>query len=297
MKKYNMNKVEHWQQYWLTHPTLNSFDFDYHDANGPYLFVKEHWQRVWQDIISSDVVVDLAAGKGALAKLAYDDNVQCHAFISIDSAHSQTANINNENAFRFDKGNIERLSLDDSSINLAVSMFGIEYANLTKVFVELERCVSRQFHFLCHHPDSIITQKSRITHAIVDELFATESIKNVLEHRTRTIPDTLLLSELKTILNAQTCPHFREEVMYIGRQAAQIVMSNMTDSQKFTQFVTWIEAMQHNQVRLNEQIVAADNITQWLNERPELETFNISTKTMLYKDTPFAWNIIGNKKY
>ena len=84
--------------------------------------------------------------------------------------------------------------------------------------------------------------------------------------------------------------------MFIGQQVAQIVRSKGTNNQKFMHFLAWIESIKQNQIRLNEQIEAAENITKWLEKRPKLEKFTVCSEPMLCKETPFAWNLIGNKK-
>ena len=83
-------KTEVWDHYWETNSSMNSFAFDYSATEGPYARINEFWVRVFEQFTSSDTIVDLGAGNGALAHLFLQNKElqNIEKWINIDSANT-----------------------------------------------------------------------------------------------------------------------------------------------------------------------------------------------------------------
>ena len=82
-----------WNAYWQEHQTSNSFGCDYSENEGPYGVVNRYWLECFDAFEPRQVICDLGAGNGALAKLFIDsrDELNCKRWLSTDIATTRLA--------------------------------------------------------------------------------------------------------------------------------------------------------------------------------------------------------------
>jgi len=127
----------------------------------------------WRDVVvgDHDRVIDLACGNGALAWLANDflNNESAKTnIIGIDSADIDPFGTLKKNSDDFPMVEfisdvpIEKLPFDDSSIDVAISQYGLEYSDLTRSIPELSRVLkpSAKMGFIVHSEQSSIVKGS-----------------------------------------------------------------------------------------------------------------------------------------
>ena len=154
-----------WSAYWAAgalHSCADSFVGNYSGV------IAEFWKPRFKSLMPQSTVLDLATGNGALPLLLWEcrqglDDVHVDA---VDLAqvspgwHQQDVHRN----ITFHPGvAMEQLPFADATFDLAVSQFGLEYAQWPAALHEILR-VSRPHGsaaFVMHHPQSIIVQVGR----------------------------------------------------------------------------------------------------------------------------------------
>jgi len=157
---------EQWSVLWTrdTVTTISSMFQDNYD-----LTVADFWEQVV--VGDHDRVIDLACGNGALAWLAND-------FLNRDSARTMITGIDAATIDPFktlnkDKkeypmveflGNtpIEKLPFDDSTVDVAISQYGLEYSELQRSIPEISRVLKPEakMGFILHNEQSSILKGS-----------------------------------------------------------------------------------------------------------------------------------------
>lgn len=287
-----------WNAYWEQHKTSNSFGCDYTENEGPYGVVNRHWLECFDTFDSSETVCDLGAGNGALAKLFIDSRKQlnCKKWFSTDLALTRLDFTHQKVEAR--RMNAEQMELIDQSIDVFVSMFGIEYADLDKVFAEINRCLSPtgRYQFLLHHQDSVITQQSRVTvnvgQRILDNAFW-QTLSNLNIHSFTELKH-LLLQQLN-IQMQQASVDEQDDVKIIGHSIFSLVQSSQSTHQVIIGLTELVEQIKQQNSRLIAQIIAADQteqLTQLL-EKSSLSCYKLSILT--YNKAILGWSVIGKK--
>ncbi len=158
-----MNRLssEHWSNYW-DKGTVTTF---YKKFNNNYdKEIKSHWEKAFSQLPNPAHVVDLATGNGALLSLlnqyAGVNNMPFSA-IGIDFAELNpkvTEKVINENVSMVENTLIEDTQLDGSCIDLAISQFGFEYADIPAAVTELDRILKPKasINFIMHAHNSQI---------------------------------------------------------------------------------------------------------------------------------------------
>ena len=287
-----------WNAYWQEHQTSNSFGCEYSENEGPYGVVNQYWLECFDAFEPRQVICDLGAGNGALAKLFIDsrDELNCKRWLSTDIATTRLA-FTHKRVFPATM-NVENMDLEALSIDVFVSMFGIEYADLERVFVEVARCLkpNGQYQFLLHHHDSVITHQSKVTvnvgQRILDNSF----------WQTLSKLNTLTLQELKPLLLQQLNAQMRqasleeqEDVKIIGHSIFGLVQSSHSTGQVIQGVSELVEQIKQQNIRLTTQIEAAKQSQQLsrLLEKSPLSCYKLSTLT--YDQAILGWSVIGKK--
>jgi ubiquinone/menaquinone biosynthesis C-methylase UbiE len=254
-----------WDQYWQDHHASNSFGCDYTENTGPYGTVNRFWLDCFATLKATDIVMDVGCGNGALAKLFLDSQVQsaCQLWHSVDLAKVKFAF--DHPAFSFTQADMTALPFADNSVDVCVSMFGLEYANLVDVFSELTRVQTSQqrLYAMLHHSDSVITRQSKVTHRVSEQmlsgsLFADLGVYAALNHQQL---GQQLLQRLQTHLHAAE-PIEVDEVKLIGQAIFQILQSSSDSGECVTRLSQLVTQMQAQQTRLEQQILAAEQAEQ-----------------------------------
>mgnify|MGYP001079043423 CR=1 FL=1 len=165
-----MNKTQpgwQWNNYWesgaVTTFSEGRFETGY---IGP---VKNFWRDQIKSLDDSAVIVDLATGNGAIPLIAAEymiENEKNWNIIGIDYAHIKPPVDKNKelSVVTFHSSTpIENTNIETASVDLVTSQYGIEYADLDKAVMELQRIMKQGAYFttIMHHPDSLVVKQSK----------------------------------------------------------------------------------------------------------------------------------------
>jgi ubiquinone/menaquinone biosynthesis C-methylase UbiE len=289
-------KKQAWEHYWESNSSMSSFAFDYSATEGPYARINEFWVRAFEQFTSSDTIVDLGAGNGALVHLFLQSKglQYIEKWLNIDSAKA-VARIEHSIVI-YQQDDMCELSLLDNSVDHFVSMFGLEYGDLSKTIPHLYRCLrlGGQFHFILHHEDSIISKQSRVTINVIEEVFASNILNDLAQF--------VSVEELKThLLNGlnQTLQSVEEDalddVKIIGKAIYNIIHSSKNLTNKVDMLVSLKKDMLWQVERLQQQLAGAQQVTL-------LATFLLENALNEYYLTPLShengilcWSLAGTK--
>lgn len=156
---------EVWSRYWLEgtlHCLPGSYDGNYGGA------FRDFWLDVFQDLRPSDQVLDVGTGNGALPALIVESLPKITPAVdAIDLATvtpTWLASQPTSKAIRF-HGNtaVESLPFSDDSFDLAISQYGLEYAQHGKAAREVTRVLKPRgrLALLMHHAQSHLVHVAR----------------------------------------------------------------------------------------------------------------------------------------
>lgn len=291
-------KSKAWDSYWANNNSTNSFEFDYSTSDGPYGIINAFWQKVFQQFSETELVVDLAAGNGALANLFVQSRSQlnCHQWINIDSANAQ--NVIKHKQVQYKKDNIEELSLPDASVDHFISMFGLEYALFSKSLIQIKRCLkeSGKFHFIMHHKDSVISLQSAITIEVFEDVLASGLLDNLAQYKEHSSLKRHLLTGLNKQLHSKAAK-YHDDVKLIGQNIYYILESTSVVATCIERLQDLVEDLALQVTRLQQQLSAADQVTMIKAELPSAGFNNYSLKELKYNNDILAWVLIGHKTF
>ena len=174
--------AEQWSEYWRK-GTITTFHGRFgQNYDGK---VRDYWHGILDRLPTSARIVDLATGNGAIALLAaqYDRrNDKQFGIAAVDYAEIDPPTLFSNTAFAQDLRTIRFLSntpieatgLPDHGHDLAMSQFGLEYADAEAAVAEAARILKRRnavFAAMIHHADSAIVRQAREG---VDQILACE---------------------------------------------------------------------------------------------------------------------------
>ena len=161
-----------WTRYWQS-GTVTTFHGRF--ANNYDGVVRSHWHGIFDRLPADAKIVDLGTGNGAIALLAAryshcrhrDFDITAVDFAEIDPVRQLAgmAAARHLPRVRFlGRTRIERTTLPDSTLELAMSQFGFEYAPADEAFAEVDRILKRSgghFAAMIHHADSAIVRQAK----------------------------------------------------------------------------------------------------------------------------------------
>lgn len=164
--------AEQWSEYWRK-GTITTFHGRFgQNYDGK---VRDHWHAILDRLPTSARIVDLATGNGAIALLAAQHgrrNDRQFEITAVDYAEIDPPTLFSKTAFAEDLREIRFLSntpieatgLPDDAFDLAVSQFGLEYADADATVAEIARILKPRdavFASMIHHGDSAIVRQAR----------------------------------------------------------------------------------------------------------------------------------------
>ena len=203
--------AKQWSNYWEK-GTVTTFHKKFeNNYDGE---IKAHWNKQFVDLESQSTVIDLATGNGALLVLLDDylnenKNKNFKAY-GVDFAELNTEFVDKIKSLTVvlkDKTLIEDTGIEDSSIDLAMSQYGIEYSDLDKTVCELDRIMKpkSKLNFIMHHSDSqiikegfqslsqieLVNNKLKLNNTIKELLPAIDKLKETGKTKYKTKADRL----------------------------------------------------------------------------------------------------------
>ncbi len=161
-----------WSRYWRK-GTITTFHGRF--ANNYDGTVRDYWHRVFDQLPTGARIVDLGTGNGAIALLAAQYGRRRHKefeIAAVDYADIDPMRLFTGKDFGQDLRDIQFLAntpveattLPDHAYDLAMSQFGLEYADSDAAVAEVDRILKRRgavFAAMIHHTDSGIVGQAR----------------------------------------------------------------------------------------------------------------------------------------
>lgn len=160
--------AKHWTNYWQK-GTVTTFHKKFeNNYDGE---IKLHWNEVFGELKEGSCVVDLGTGNGALLSLLDEflvENTKSVKAYGIDFAELNVEIISKIKSLDIvlkEKTFIEDTGLLEDSIDLVVSQYGVEYSNLDKTVIELDRILKpkSKISFIMHNESSQIIKEGSQT--------------------------------------------------------------------------------------------------------------------------------------
>lgn len=133
--------------------------------------VDRHWLQLAESLPRNAQVLDLGCGAGVLGRILLSRRIDLHV-TGVDFAGVPVVHQPNLTIRRWVK--MEDLPFPDSSFDAAISLFGIEYADIAPTATELGRVLrpGAPFSFLVHHQDSDTLREGSLRRRVLLDLFS-----------------------------------------------------------------------------------------------------------------------------
>ena len=296
-----------WQAYWQSHSTHNSFMHEYEAGDGPYGVIEQYWQSVYATFPNDAVVVDLGAGNGALSHLYCQflssasshstcASHACHLWHNVDYAHITAPTLHPW--ISHTQADMHELPFADNSVDVIVSMYGIEYSDVTRTLTQAARVLKPdgQCVLVMHHPKSVITAQSKITIAVINAMLQ-EPMLNGLTGVNIDNVDALkryCLQILTTHLR-QVPENSQEDVKLIGQNVFNILQSNDALLGLIQQLNLLGQNMAAHAQRLVQQIEAAQQVAQLQSIDVKTGFTHSNFSSLEFDDSPIATTMLAGK--
>ena len=161
-----MKQNENWSKFWAQGHVTTFGEFFKEGYRGE---IGQWWQTVLQRLPEGGQVVDLGCGNTALLTAILEAGLQLQ-YIGVDPAavsiNPRASTLLVESMFppKLLTGyGAESVPLESGSVDAVVSVFGIEYAELSKAIPEVSRLLvpEGRFDWIVHHADSVVSRMSR----------------------------------------------------------------------------------------------------------------------------------------
>ena len=160
-----MKQNENWSKFWAQGHVTTFGDFFKEGYRGE---IGQWWATVLESLPEGGQVVDLGCGNTALLTAILEAGLQVQ-YIGVDPAqvsiNPRAAALLVESMFppKLLAGyGAESVPLENASVDAIVSVFGIEYAELSEAIPEVSRLLvpEGRFDWVMHHADSIVSRMS-----------------------------------------------------------------------------------------------------------------------------------------
>ncbi len=207
-----MKQNENWSKFWAQGHVTTFGEFFKDGYRGE---IGQWWDAVLQSFPEGGQVVDLGCGNTALLTAILDAGLQLQ-YIGVDPAavsiNPRASALLVESMFppKLLAGyGAESVPLESGSVDAVVSVFGIEYAELSEAIPEVSRLLvpEGRFDWVVHHADSIV---SRMSKRAIQEYNATE-IEGVIS-ALKTISAEAVRVGLSGLKNSALAEAAREEI-------------------------------------------------------------------------------------
>jgi len=170
MSNLDKNNARAWSNYWET-----GFEstFTGHEKTGFFTELNESWLQELSALADGSTIVDLGAGNGAITSLAVDINEDSGKnlnIVAVDYAEIESYSPIFEKKIETltvkGRTKIEATGLPDDSVDLCVSQFGYEYADIDLAAQEVWRILKPggSLNAVVHHRRSEVSQSCASAH-------------------------------------------------------------------------------------------------------------------------------------
>lgn len=189
--------LEHpWDVYWARNKSGHSFESAETEDER---YLADFWQNLFSGFPERASIIDLGTGNGALVarmRTFANDNHCDWTLYGVDIATVSPCIPQSEKVVFHANTSITSLPFNDSSQQVLVSQFALEYADLKLALREADRvlCGDGKMYFICHAFDSVIT---RLSHTLIKVYSALEEngLYEIIDHI-----DSLTFADLRTQL-------------------------------------------------------------------------------------------------
>ncbi len=317
-------KENAWSSYWRKGFLTTFVDHNNDNYSG---IIKDFWWAQFDALDEHAIVVDLGAGNGALLALALDymSSKNRHLeLVAVDSANiGENSEFYQSNTSINVRANtpIEATGLASSSVDLCISQFGFEYADIAKSIPEVARILKPQgvFSGLMHHAQSPVSINSKIALEQINvcqesqlDRIAAKLISRLADLKERgqdPKPDTeasslrmqfnasaeRLLTYGKRFENRDHISYFLNEIANIfGKKAV-----HLSSGQKLELIEKVAVDSEHYRLRMQAMLDASQNDAQIIEMERVFQGngFQVSKlEEMRDQSTIMAWKFTGTKK-
>lgn len=226
----NSNNHEHWTRFWERGYITT---FGPSTPNNYEISVKAFWYEQFDKLSPEAVILDVAAGNGAIAVIAAvysEEHGKNFRIRAADAAiindnleeASQSYNKYRENIDFLSNAPCENLPFKDNSIDLVCSQFGIEYSVLAESLQEVSRVLKPGglFSAIMHHTESSIISNVRAERAVLIEAIDERHVFKKLEHCFSVIGQVSDPSVLKTL---RQTPLVKQSATELGNSLTELL--------------------------------------------------------------------------
>lgn len=322
----NQSSSEQWSNYWQKNTVTtfhNQFENNYDGT------VKDFWCSIFELLKPDAKIVDLATGNGAIALLAAEFSEQSKQGFSISGIDyaeidpvSATSNMELNkfisNIQFFQNTRIENTPFESNSIDLVTSQFGMEYSDLSKSLLEVERILVNGgvLAMMVHFENSMIIQQEKTSyeqyllcqksglHRIARELLI--EIAKFKETKTPNSKSEKLRQKFnkKLIALSNRNEEFKDSNYlhyYIGNISALFSDSEsgqLTLSEKLDILNNIKNESNKFKLRMDDMINASMSLTDLTGFTEQLTNLGLSVKTrapLYYNGAPFGYCVVAVK--
>ena len=148
--------ADYWTDYWQQ-GHLTSFGEDIKgNYQGP---LAQGWQQFFETLEDNSTILDVGCGNGSLILLAEATRPKKFIYTGVDAATLTLPATLEQGHIQFLQNTpAEALPLEDNSLDVVISQFGIEYSDIEVSFTEVARVAKNNadIRFVMHHVESFI---------------------------------------------------------------------------------------------------------------------------------------------
>jgi SAM-dependent methyltransferase len=274
-----------WTKFWQEFAPENALQERCHIPGDGRELVDTHWRQFANDLPQEARIVDLGCGAGIVGRTLLKQRSDL-VVDGIDLAEVPQLLVPNLTIHRW--VSMEALPFEANSIDAAVSLYGIEYGNLSATAAELQRVLrpGSSFSFLMHHADSEIVREGSTRRRALRHLFGGKIKSAFLAGNTERLDQ-----QIRTI--ARELP--REPTVGFGTKFfnRKISLPRVSREIAWHEFVTNLGPEAALLARLERAAKSPAGIAKWL--EPLIATMQqVSVAVMRRRSNePIAWKVGG----